>query len=490
MLWTILNKACAGLIVGVLVFFVLLIVLVISLFVLVISLFYLAINSVIVTTLFMLLRSKSEIVRKLAAQALGINRDFSCEKDLATALQHETSSQVRIAIIKSLVILSRKLLEAAKDAAKDARKRPREHPGALPFDLGPGPEHYLKAIREYIVPGLARSLRSTDRHERDTAFSALKQIGTPEALAAIEQALNSAPSDVVQFTAYHPRDVHASAKHSLYVYAHIAHELTEVEDDVRKVTSQLSGEPQTPRSAKQAAQLKIGTHLTIIPECREIDFDPISMTKTWNGSWLRFTFDFRPHRSLVDEAFLVRVSIQVHGVEVAHLKLPIDVIDDVSPLVSDGNTGNPLATAKIRCRQISQMYQSIFVSYSREDKEVVDTYHLVQTAIGNEVFVDSYSIRTGENWRVALARAIDKADIFQLFWSKNSAVSDNVRDEWEYAINDKCPEDRGLNFIRPVYWEETLYPPPSELSHLNFRFVPLKSHDKSSRGRLLTSSGT
>jgi HEAT repeat protein len=223
MLWTIL-KACAGLIVGVIVFFVLLIVLVISLF-------YLAISSVIVTTLFMLLRSKSEIVRKLTAQALGINRDFSYEKDLATALQHETSSRVRIAIIKSLVILSRKLLEAAKDA----RKRPREPPGAFTFPH-PGPEHYLKAIREYIVPGLSRSLHSTDRHERDTAFSALKQIGTPEALAAIEQALNSAPSDVVQFTAYHPRDVHASAKHSLYVYAHVQHELTEVEDDVRKVT--------------------------------------------------------------------------------------------------------------------------------------------------------------------------------------------------------------------------------------------------------------
>jgi hypothetical protein len=134
---------------------------------------------------------------------------------------------------------------------------------------------------------------------------------------------------------------------------------------------------------------------------------------------------------------------------------------------------NPLVVAKY-CSSTFLPYQKIFVSYSRKDNKVVKMYRNAQQAVGNDVFVDTYSIRAGENWKVALANAIDTADIFQLFWSKYSAKSPSVKDEWDYALRYRCPKDRCENFIRPVYWTIPIpAEPPEELKHLNFKYIPL-----------------
>ncbi len=65
---------------------------------------------------------------------------------------------------------------------------------------------------------------------------------------------------------------------------------------------------------------------------------------------------------------------------------------------------------------------------------------------------------------------IREADVFQLFWSRNSMGSTNVRQEWEYALSLHRP-----NFVRPTYWEFPMprdpangLPPPA-LSALHFQ---------------------
>jgi hypothetical protein len=133
---------------------------------------------------------------------------------------------------------------------------------------------------------------------------------------------------------------------------------------------------------------------------------------------------------------------------------------------------NPLAAARFGSHT-SVAYQGIFISYSRKDDRVVRMYQRVQKAVGNDVFIDTDSIRPGEGWEAALAKAIDTADIFQLFWSENSATSSSVRDEWDYALNHRCLETRCVGFIRPVYWSKPMPAAPDELRHLNFRYVPL-----------------
>jgi hypothetical protein len=65
---------------------------------------------------------------------------------------------------------------------------------------------------------------------------------------------------------------------------------------------------------------------------------------------------------------------------------------------------------------------------------------------------------------------IDGAEVFQLFWSRSSARSTYVRQEWEHALG---YEARRPRFIQPVWWEEPMEPPPPELTHLHFERVDI-----------------
>jgi len=92
-------------------------------------------------------------------------------------------------------------------------------------------------------------------------------------------------------------------------------------------------------------------------------------------------------------------------------------------------------------------------------------------ALGYSVLIDVDTLRAGENWSQALRGLIDRADIFQLFWSQRSAQSEQVKQEWQYALQKS--KDKGDGFIRPVYWEKPLVEPPPELEPLHFAYVPL-----------------
>lgn len=258
------------------------------------------------------------------------------------------------------------------------------------------------------------------------------------------------------------------------LYAHTEKAFKIVANDVEKFRDELGNKVPPPKTAKQTTQIRLDTPITIVPESEQIEFDPPSLTKKWGGEWTRFGFDFKSSQAMSGETLFIRLSIQVATIEVAHINCAVDVIEENTGSIQHmAEAENPLAEAKLNSNT-SELYQTIFVSYSRKDKEVVKVYKLVQEAVDNIAFKDTDSIRAGEDWRSALASAIDQSDIFQLFWSENSAGSPIVRNEWEYALKHKCPENRCVGFIRPVCWNDPIKPsPPEELGHLNFKYVPL-----------------
>ena len=78
-------------------------------------------------------------------------------------------------------------------------------------------------------------------------------------------------------------------------------------------------------------------------------------------------------------------------------------------------------------------------------------------------------LRSGDEWDVVVKEWIAEADLFQLFWSSNSASSPWVRGEWEYA--------RSLNregFIRCINLENPPPPVPRELVELHFPYFPFR----------------
>jgi hypothetical protein len=299
------------------------------------------------------------------------------------------------------------------------------------------------------------------------------QIGQEETLQPISTGINDETvlEQDINFSAYYPRTFSPSQRGSVIVYMYLADALVAITRDVQKFAEELGGEIPRPRKANQSVRIKPDTLVTISIESDSLLFEPESITRRWVDEWARFIFEFKIPPELEDEQVIFHVVITIAGIEVARIaNCVIEIVpsDDLLALT------NPLATAVLDYEE-TQLYQHIFVSYSRNDTEVVEAYKLAQEALGNEVFMDTYSIRSGQDWQVALENAIQKADIFQLFWSDQSANSDNVQAEWQYALANCCENDRCRGFIRPVYWQKPmLTQPPDELQHLNFRYVPFQ----------------
>ena len=87
----------------------------------------------------------------------------------------------------------------------------------------------------------------------------------------------------------------------------------------------------------------------------------------------------------------------------------------------------------------------------------------VYEALGDTMLRDKLKLRSGEEWEPSLARMIEAADVFQLYWSAAAKASPNVEKEWRHAL-----DLARRNFIRPLTWEQPEPEFPSDLSHLHF----------------------
>ena len=272
--------------------------------------------------------------------------------------------------------------------------------------------------------------------------------------------------DRVKFSAFYTREITPERNYSIVIYTYSPDLNDKINNDVQKFLTELGGSIPRQRDAKSKSSIEVGTRITIVPESDspDVEFEPPYLTKKWDGNWRSFLFDYEVSPKLIGEIFRFQISIQIAGLEIASIKnCSVEVIDSNTNLM-DMNPGLK--------KQSSMLYQKIFVSYSHHDDAVTRQYKLAQDAIGNDIFIDIENIRTGENWKTALAEAIDEADVFQLFWSKNSATSKHCKYEWNYALNFRYQNNEWDGFIRPVYWEKPMPLPPRELSNINFKYVP------------------
>ena len=125
---------------------------------------------------------------------------------------------------------------------------------------------------------------------------------------------------------------------------------------------------------------------------------------------------------------------------------------------------------KVAKRQTALAYRNIFVSYSHRDKAIVDICQHYAKAIGDRFLRDCIDLRTGEEWNPKLLSLIERADVFQLFWSSSASSSTYIRQEVAHALT--LHRD---GFIRPTYWQES-WPPPwrsdPDISSLHFERLP------------------
>ncbi|MGB7342326.1 MAG: toll/interleukin-1 receptor domain-containing protein [Phototrophicaceae bacterium] len=274
-----------------------------------------------------------------------------------------------------------------------------------------------------------------------------------------------------QFSAYYPRRAAANTEYGFYVYAHLPNALIDI--DIQQFETELGGRIPKVKVADESAQVEANSMLTSMIHCDDLQFNQMGVMQQWQPPFVRFDFRFTAKEALVDEIVTGRVAILMGVIEIASIDFQIMIAPVTSMAIVNAVPNDPRTAYNYDASDPASLYQKIFISYSRKDTVIAEQYRMIQTMAGNIIFMDTHSIRAGENWEVALKRFIDDADVFQLFWSEHSAQSEHVKFEWDYALQQRCPETRCVQFIRPAYWQKPLADIPAPLSHLHFAFVDL-----------------
>ncbi len=297
--------------------------------------------------------------------------------------------------------------------------------------------------------------------------------GSSFGAGAAGAAAGDAAADV-HFRAYHPPNLALGETRALLVYAHLYSALEAVAGDAGQVLGKAAGEY---RQAEAEASMKIaaGTEITVVPQAEGLAFDPPEAKLTWSGAWQRADFEMTATGERVGHVIEGSIACYVGPLLIADVRLPVVVSGE--PTFGEPTFGEPKAGARAAADggeqkvQSAKMYQAVFASYSHADTAVVEAMETACKALGMDYLRDVMTLKSGQRWSDGLLRMIEDADIFQLFWSETCSRSPYVEQEWRYAL--ELAESKGPAFIRPIYWQKPLAPPPSALGHIHFAPVDL-----------------
>lgn len=259
----------------------------------------------------------------------------------------------------------------------------------------------------------------------------------------------------LRFTAFYPQIVPVETWNTLLVYSYVESAFRAVLANAERFKVQLGADP-FKADAWAAQALTRGTEITVMPLVQGITFNPPRNTFIWTQDWHPTLFSFGVDRSWTGRVGSGDILIFAGPVVIAALRISLRF---GAQNVQDN---------RVQAEVSASRYRKIFTSYSHADTPIVQALRHASQALGDESFLDVENLRSGQDWNAALLRAIDKADVFQLFWSRRSAQSQYVAQEYRYALQHYKYE----GFIRPVYWEKPMVPPPQELSHLHFAYYP------------------
>jgi hypothetical protein len=336
--------------------------------------------------------------------------------------------------------------------------------------------HRLSNELEAAKGAVAQQFKQTVQ-SLDTMTRSLNQ--TSQTMQRIENdtrsALEAIPKRLQewQLSSSYPKVVQIETQQTLSVYSYMAAALQAILIDLVKSKGRLLSDLRK-RASVLVSQ---GAVLSIIPTCEGVRFIPERVSLNLLQNWGSADFAFVASKELAQKRRPIEIIILAGPIIIASITMEISFVSDqhLHPTASQQSislpplpSAAPAVPETERGRAVARRYEHVFASYSHEDISVVLAYKDFCTALGITLDWDADTLKPGEDWNEALHRLIREADIFQLFWSSHSEKSKYVRDEWTYARS--LGKER---FIRPVYWEKPLPPPPKQLAHLHFVYTPL-----------------
>ena len=316
----------------------------------------------------------------------------------------------------------------------------------------------------------------------ETVLAPIEEEISADGFAVIEgsddrtEALQPPPKPLdenVQFTVYRPRHLIANQWADLLFFAHLSERRPDAPDaspdpqaEVKRMAAGVLGDAvdqyKTGTADARAAIPRDGT-LTVVPHVESVTFNPPQASFVWSEDV--HLAQFRARSETPGQTHRGTMSVYYGAVLVGDVSITLRVEPEGAVVQS-----TPVVPA------VGRRYRKIFASYSRRDLPVVQSFEVFARGLGDRYLLDLLDLRAGEVWSQRLEEMIRSADVFQLFWSKNSMVSRHVLEEVQYALS--LSKD-----IRPVFWERPLpqddsrnLPPPA-LSQFHFQFLA-SPHEK------------
>ena len=248
----------------------------------------------------------------------------------------------------------------------------------------------------------------------------------------------------VQFSAVAPKEITKGE------YAMI--DIAIYEEAYRYVVDRIIAEADSPvrESFGGIGEVRRGAEITVRLSSPDVEIWDDEESGRWNGKYLHFNFTIDVPLNYAKRQILLIATVYFDGVIATRLKM-----------VAHCST--------MREQKLSITREDVlraFVSYASQDRSRVATIvqGMKKARPDMDVFFDVESLRSGEDWELALHREIEGRDVLFLCWSHNARESRWVEVEWRYAMALK-----GLDAIEPVPLEPpSVCPPPPELSSKHF----------------------
>ena len=255
--------------------------------------------------------------------------------------------------------------------------------------------------------------KGADKEPRHTSHRPITLFSATAPRPAIAQMSSSAPSAQA-------RSVRMFGFHSLPIFARHGTARTLRRIAAKLLVSQLSG----PYRAAQSTTLqKIvqGTEIGAIPIFSGCTVEPKSASVASARAWHRLEFEFQWQLTAPPAgAVFFFVGLVLVG------EVPVRFQSSLLPEHFDGIEGR---------LETRQLMDSVFVSYSRKDVCIVEELERAFRALGLRYLRDVRELRAGQEWAAELLNMIDRAEAYQLCWSRNAKRSVQVDQEWRHALH-------------------------------------------------------
>ena len=261
--------------------------------------------------------------------------------------------------------------------------------------------------------------------------------------------LPSPITDRVCFSLTAPATLEPGASYALDVWAYLGAQRTEVMNLAR----QSQGSDKIQVKTKSGVIVTRGTVLTVHVAIPTLEVADPEDTICWEGEIGNATFPVSVPTQARPGPHAGTATFHVGQFPLAKLHFALEVGRETAAVA-------PVAARELRSK-------SAFASYASEDRaEVVGLVRgMRKVAPDLDIFVNFFSLRSGERWEERLLEEIARRDTLYLFWSQAASRSPWVDREWRTALR-----LRGVAGIDPIPLaspEEV--PPPSELAqHLHF----------------------